>query len=360
MPCFYPLDAWQTIGGDIRFYATGSRRKGTAAKEFRRDIKLPCGRCHGCRLNRATQWATRCLHESQLHESNCFLTLTLKPIWDYAPPAGRLRLSTAGTVDSGEIRAELPTIAPNGLEGPNIAHMDNSAQDIEDPTAGLSIKTHQKFMKRMREKIGPVRFYMCGEYGEKLDRPHYHYLVFGYDFPDKYYYKTSESGEKLYRSSLLETLWPFGHAWIGSVTYESCAYVASYVMKKITGDQADWHYRRTDERGEEYWLQPEFNLMSRGGKDGRGIAAEWWDKFNNDVTAHDAIVHPGGFKAKPPRYYDKLLELMDPKMFETLKAQREARAKLLRADNTPERLRVKEVCALARMKLKKRQLETDK
>lgn len=196
---------------------------------------------------------------------------------------------------------------------------------------------------------------MCGEYGEKLDRPHYHYLIFGYDFPDKVYYKTSKSGEKLYRSATLEKLWPYGHAWIGQVTYESCAYVASYVMKKITGEKALEHYRRQDEGGNDYWLQPEFNLMSRN----PGIASEWWRQFNNDVTVNDAIVHPGGFMAKPPRYYDKLLEIMDPSMYEKLKAAREARGRELAKDNTPERLATKEQVAQARLNLKTRQLETE-
>lgn len=194
---------------------------------------------------------------------------------------------------------------------------------------------------------------MCGEYGEKLGRPHYHYLIFGYDFEDKKYLKKSNSGEALYTSETLNQIWPYGHAWIGDVTYESCAYVASYVMKKITGDKADEHYTRYDLDGTEYKLMPEFNLMSRK----PGIGREWWDNFHHDVTTHDAVIQKGGIKAKPPRYYDKLLEVMDPALWESLKAAREARGKLLAADNTPARLKVKETVQKARLELKKRNLE---
>lgn len=194
---------------------------------------------------------------------------------------------------------------------------------------------------------------MCGEYGEKLKKPHYHYLLFGYNFPDRYYYKTSESGEKLYRSATLESAWPFGHAWIGEVTYESCAYVAAYVMKKLNGEKADEHYRRTDEAGNDWWIQPEFNEMSRR----PGIAREWWERFNADVHTDDVVVRMTGGKLKPPRYYDKLLELMDPGTMALIKLKRELRAKELAGDNTPARLADKETVTNAKMALKQRNLE---
>lgn len=258
--------------------------------------------------------------------------------------------------------SELPTIAPEALKGAKIAHVDNTLarEDIETELQGsLNRKTHQKFMKRLREKLGvPIRFYMCGEYGEKLGKPHYHYLIFGYAFPDKYYWKTSKSGEKLYRSPTLEKLWPFGNAWIGDVTYESCAYVAAYVMKKINGNQADWHYRRTDEYGQDYWLEPEFALMSRGGRRGRGLAAEWLDEFRTDVYTDDAVIR-NAVKCKPPRYYDKLLALFDPVRWEVIKLQREHRARELAEDNTPARLHDKEIVLKAKLGLKKRNLENE-
>jgi hypothetical protein len=239
------------------------------------------------------------MHESQQHDHNCFLTLT----YATAPPS-------------------------------------------------LSKRDHQLFVKSLRKQTDKISYYMCGEYGSQLQRPHYHYLIFGHNFKDRKYWKTSTSGEKLYRSETLEKIWKHGHAWIGDVTYESCAYVAAYVMKKINGPMAETHYKKTDEAGNDYWLQPEFNAMSRR----PGIARAWWDQFKDDVHTTDTVVHKGK-KLKPPRYYDKLLELADPIQMAVIKLQRETRAAELVSDNTPERLQAKETVTTAKLHLKQRQYE---
>lgn len=361
MPCFYPLPATQLPGGEIIIHRrTPGIHTAPTPPGYGRDLKLPCGRCTGCRMQTTQNWAVRCLHESQQHAENSFLTLTIDP--NYRLPSEDPDYPHQDMWIAGKSGNRFPTIAPKGLEGPNIAHVDNRLPREEIATelgGSLNKKTAQKFMKRLREKINkPVRFYMCGEYGEKLGRPHYHYLLFGHAFPDRYYWKTSTSGEKLYRSPTLEKLWPFGNAWVGEVTYESCAYVAAYVMKKINGNQADWHYRRTDEAGNDYWIEPEFALMSRGGRRGRGLAATWLDEFREDVYNDDAVIR-NAVKCKPPRYYDKLLALFDPVRWEVIKLHRETRAKELADDNTPARLADKEAVLKAKLALKKRQLETN-
>lgn len=310
MGCFYPLSATQLVGGKILIHkrTPGMPVRATPA-HLGRDIKLPCNNCIGCKIQRSSEWATRCLHESQQHTHSSFLTLTIKP-------------------------EQMPTAAPGG---------------------SLTKSIHQNFIKRLRSKLAPQRisYYMCGEYGEKLGRPHYHYLIFGHSFPDRVKHKTSSSGEVLYTSPSLNLLWPYGNAWIGDVTYESCAYVASYVMKKMSGQLAHDHYRRTDEAGNDYWLQPEFNEMSRR----PAIAYRWWQKYHQDVINEDVVRKKGGGMLKPPRYYDKLLKLMDPVGFEVMKLKREQRAKELTSDNTPQRLADKEIVAKAKLKLKIRQLE---
>lgn len=193
---------------------------------------------------------------------------------------------------------------------------------------------------------------MCAEYGEKLGRPHYHYLIFGYDFPDKEYSKKSLKGTTLYRSKLLNELWPFGKAWIGEVDFATCAYISNYVTKKITGEKAWEHYRRTDEAGNDYWLPPEFGLMSRN----PGIGATWFEKYHNDVTVKDEVTLHGRI-ARPPRYYDKLLEKIDPAQLGLAKMNREIRAQGKEEDNTPARLLDKEIIAKARLATKERNYE---
>lgn len=325
MGCYHPLRATQFHGGEILVHKrTPGLALPSTSPELGRDLNLPCGRCIGCKIDTTRTWAIRCLHESQQHRANAFLTLTIR-----AP----------NPVDLSSDRSELQFSSDMLAEWPS--------------TETLSKRTHQRFVKRLRKKVGPLRYYMCGEYGEKLARPHYHYLIFGHNFPDKYYSHTSVSGEKLYISPTLNLLWPWGKAWIGDVTYESCAYVAAYVMKKLNGARAEEHYKRTDEAGCDYWLQPEFSTMSRR----PGIAKEWWLKFNQDVHTDDVVITHKGAKLRPPRYYDKLLALMDPVALEVIKMKREARAKELAGDNTPARLAVKETVTKARMALKKRNLE---
>lgn len=308
--CFYPLAATQLAGGSILVHSRtpGLSRKPTPP-HLGRDIKLPCNQCIGCKMQRSQEWALRCLHESQLHTHNSFLTLTIA-------------------------EENMALAAPGG---------------------SLSRYTHQTFTKRLRSKLAPRRisYYMCGEYGERLLRPHYHYLVFGYDFPDKVHTKTSHSGEKLYESPTLNLLWPHGKAWIGQVTYESCAYVASYVMKKLNGKMAEEHYLRQDEGGNNYWLEPEFNEMSRR----PAIAKSWWERYRQDVTTDDHIVKTNGGEMQPPRYYDKLLKLFDPTAYAVIKMKREHRAQELTTDNTPSRLAAKEIVLQAKISLKHRNLE---
>lgn len=369
MTCFHPLPAKRNAaGGKPTIY----RRINAPAFC---DIKLPCGKCIGCRLDRTSMWATRCLHESQLNDDNCFLTLTINPYY-LQLQRPELVLPTL-RVDKPEIRDDLTTgsnIAPERLIASQPQSRSGGPVDSSSPRAesvpyafrlrappsmavpdwrgGLSKEAHKDFIKRYRHHHGPLRYYMCGEY-TKAWCPHYHYLIFGHNFKDRYYWKTSESGEKLYRSAELEKLWPWGHAWIGDVTYESCAYVAAYVMKKITGPKAETHYRQTDEGGNDYWLEPEFNEMSRR----PGIGKEWWMKFNADIHTDDVVVKMSGGKIRPPRYYDKLLELMDPAAMAVIRMKREIRAKELAGDNTPARLADKETVTIAKMALKKRKLE---
>jgi len=200
-----------------------------------------------------------------------------------------------------------------------------------------------------------VKYYGCGEYGDTNHRPHYHIAIFGEEFSgDRYKWRTS-NGNQLWRSPRLERLWPHGQAEIGELTFESAAYIARYIMKKITGTKADEHYKRTDEHGNDYWIEPEFNVMSRGGRTGKGIAHAWFVKYKDDVTASDSVL-ARGMPSKPPRYYDKLLEALAPLEHEAMLQAREAK-QINFADQTRERLAVRETVTLARLNQYKRSLE---
>lgn len=236
-------------------------------------VTVPCSQCVGCRLERSRQWAVRCMHESSMHTSSCFITLTYS-------------------------NKHLPN-PPN-----------------------LVLRDFQLFMKRLRKKYGKgVRFYHCGEYGELKGRPHYHAIIFGMDFSDKYHWET-RNGHKLYRSQILEELWPYGHSSIGSVTFESAAYVARYIMKKINGDAAERHYASCPITGEVFERKPEYTTMSRR----PGIGSSWLKQNMADVYPQDHIVLLGKPPMQPPKFYDAQYELVNSEVFDTIKKARKKRA----------------------------------
>lgn len=288
MPCYHPLSAWRDkSSGAILFVDRG----------FGDRIDLPCGRCIGCRLERSRQWATRIMFEAQAHEKTSFLTLTY------------------------------------------------SDENLPSPPS-LRYRDYQLFMKRLRKQFGNVRYYMCGEYGETTRRPHYHACIFGQDFSDdRRLHSVTTAGNKLYTSATLANLWGLGHCIIGELTFDSAAYVARYVMKKVTGDPAKEHYSYTDADGVVSQLEPEFCRMSLK----PGIGALWFDKFHNDVYPHDFVVI-NGTKCKPPRYFDKLLKRKNPQLLVDVQDDREYNAYLNRDDSSDSRLEVRETVKLAAIK----------
>jgi hypothetical protein len=242
-------------------------------------------------------------------------------------------------------------------------HEDNSFitltyRDADLPGGGtLKKKDFQDFMKRLRKAILPkrIRFYHCGEYGEELGRPHYHALIFGYDFPDKLFWKEIR-GNRAYTSKLLDDTWSKGYCSIGDVTFQSAAYVARYIMKKQAGKTAKKHYEKTDpETGEISTRYPEYTTMSLR----PGIATEWFEKYGGDVFPEDFVVIEGK-KYKTPRFYDKLLKASQgAEVLENVKALREINAVKRAADSTPERLRVREQVQLFKLRRLKRELEDE-
>lgn len=307
MTCYHPLQAY--FGRDV--LSSGKHkivfdRRFAIGDGVSSEVLLPCGQCVGCRLERSRQWAVRCMHEAQMYERNCFITLTFRD------------------------------------------------EDLPD-NLSLDVTYFQRFMKRLRFRFGDgIRFFHCGEYGEKYGRPHYHACLFNFDFDDKVLFK-DVNGIKLYTSKSLEELWPFGFCTIGDVTFESAAYVARYIMKKVTGDRAKAHYERVDVcTGEVVDRKPEYTTMSRR----PGIGKLWYDSFKDDVYPHDHVIVRGK-ECRPPKYYDSLFEIEYPEDYAKLKLRRKTATKQFADNNTPERLHVREQVKLSRVKLLKRSVDSE-
>lgn len=209
-------------------------------------------------------------------------------------------------------------------------------------------------MKRLRKGAGgaKIRFYMCGEYGNDHARPHFHACLFGYDFEDKIYWKKTGAESKIYRSKELEERWGKGYCSVGDVTFESAAYVARYIMKKMTGREGEKSYERVDKETGEIWKKrSEFNKMSLK----PGIGAGWIEKWKDDVYPEGEVVI-NGKKVRPPKYYDERYKREHPEQHETMIFDRYKVAVDRFEDRTDERLKVREEVTKARIRTLSRQL----
>lgn len=280
MPCYTPLLAERSAGG-VRII--GALHDGM---RFSGNLRLPCGQCIGCRLERSRQWAVRMVHESKEWPSNYFVTLTYD-------------------------EANLPKYG------------------------SLVYAHYQEFMKvlrmnRWRKTERKLRFFCAGEYGSRSARPHYHAILFNLVLSDLH-----QVGADLFSSPLVDKLWGRGECKIGAVTPESAQYVAGYCVDKVTGAAAPAHYRVVVdyETGEMADIEPEFCHMSLK----PGIGAKWMERFSSDVYPEGKVVF-NGKKWLPPRYYDSLYARVCPDSMDTIRAQREVDGKSRAEDNTRARL----------------------
>lgn len=218
---------------------------------------------------------------------------------------------------------------------------------------GVHVRDLQLFFKKLRKSLGgkKIRLFACGEYGsEEIQkyRPHYHSIIFNHDFSDKTKFK-KENGHWLYTSKALSKLWPQGFATTGDVTYQSAAYVARYTIDKVNGDMAPAHYVRQHPVTKLlHQVRPEFMVCSRR----PGIGRTWFDKYKSDVFPSDFLVVEGK-KVPVPRFYTQLLEEDEAKQ---IKRARKRQSNTRRADNTPARLKVRELVLKARLTRLKRTL----
>ena len=232
MPCYHPIrvDILRKTGVD------GSRR-------VRDNQQVPCGNCLGCRAEQGRQWAVRMMHEAQMHDHAWFLTLTY---------------------DNDQL-----------------------------PEKGTLVPEHfRSFVKSVRRDHPPgsVSYFGCGEYGDQRRRPHYHAVLYGVEFSDRYIH-THRGGYPVWRSETLERYWRRGISEFSTVTFGSASYVASYVRKKVEArDNEDYYLRVDDETGELHEVEPEFARMSlRPAIGKRWLERYWRDVYPSDQTRRAEI-----------------------------------------------------------------------
>jgi len=198
-------------------------------------------------------WATRCVHEASQWKYSSFITLTYK-----TPPPGN-------------------SLCPDDT---------------------------RNFIRRFRSVFKkPFKYFLVGEYGENFDRPHYHALIFGYDFGLTNHKLTDDRRKTsdlnfLHNTDALDcpelsNLWGLGFTSVGELTFDSAAYCAQYAMKKINGPQAATHYGSR---------HPEFMRTSQN-----AIGKQYALQFANEIIQHNSVLSNGA--SQPiPNYYLKQYE----------------------------------------------------
>lgn len=158
-----------------------------------------------CMINRKRLWTHRIMLESMCHANNVFVTLTYNPE-----------------------HLESDSLIPRHLT---------------------------LYIKRLRERVSPIKFryYAVGEYGEESQRPHFHLAIFGLGFCD----------------AIIDAWNGQGFVSVGTLTFQSAAYVGGYVTKKLVNKK---------NLGNRY---PEFSRMSNR----PGIGRPAMDKLLDLMTS---------------------------------------------------------------------------
>jgi len=296
MSCNKPLLAFQSFEKN----SVGKRPVTFSPNGNTHPIALPCGQCMGCRLDKARAWAMRLHVEGLSHTQSCFITLT--------------------------------------YDEENIPENDS-----------LNPTDFNRFIRRFRKRLRPtrIRYYGVGEYGGKFDRPHYHAIIFGYDFPDRRIY-LDRGSYTIDNSIILSNLWPHGHATVQNNSLEAAAYVSKYAVKKITGEKAKSWYERVDtDTGEIVNLLPEFARMSRN----PGIGSDWLKKYYKDLYPKGYVTNGKGVKIPPPQYFNKLYEKWFPDEMEALRNERKEEVFTKYSEANIERMEARETIQTANYKL---------
>lgn len=235
-----------------------------------------------CRIRRTSDWAYRILLESYYWEHTSFYTFTY---------------------DDQHIPILLPDKSIIRDEEGKIAFWQRLGGVLT-----LQPKDMQDFFKRLRKrmKIGKIKYYMSGEYGDDLGRPHYHAIIFGI--------------RPKYHEEEVTEIWGMGFAQGKTFCRERAQYVAGYIQKKLYGDMAVINQpilsekRATARRNEVRGMIPPFSRMSKG--IGLNFASEFAEKIKKDLT-----ITIDGREIGMPRYFTKKLELKEPLKVQNLKKQ---------------------------------------
>lgn len=245
--------------------------------------EIPCGGCVACRLDYSKQWANRCSLESSMYENNYFLTLTYD---DEHIKRGKLCNPTLDKADQKKFIHDL-----------------------------------RQLYSRKFEHDG-IRFFGCGEYGDKYFRPHYHVIMFNlpiddlstkFPQPDGTFIQKREkmTGRYYLYSPSIQKLWPYGYVVIADCNWNTEAYVSRYVMKKQKGENASIY---EDKLG----VIPPYLFMSTHPGIGTQHFLDNYKKYIDDPY----LIIPRPYKSTLhcglPRAFKKRIKVLSPEIYQKM------------------------------------------
>ena len=255
---------------------------------------IPCKNCIGCRLDYSREWANRGYLESKCWDQNWFVTLTYDE--DSIPYSEEITDSQGITyTDSIDEMPWQGTIQPDDMT--------------------RFMKNLRKIFERKKKETN-IRFMGCGEYGENTRRPHYHLILFNCNLPKETFYDPHVTWNKdtVWKNTWIERAWGKGMVQIGECNWNSIAYVARYITKKINGNESEEFYAM---QGEE----KEFFRASNQ----PGIGGIYYENNKEKIYKNDKILIQnlkGVHWIKPPEYFDRLYEKEYPEKMQEIKEKR--------------------------------------
>lgn len=219
---------------------------------------VPCGTCFNCRIRKSAEWADRMTMEICTSSYPCwFVTLTYDD--KYVP-----------------------------------WNDDGTSLTLSREDADRFIKNYQMYC--YRHGLTP-RHFLSGEYGSKTFRPHYHCILFDLPLDDLEYYGNNFRGDVFFTSHTVSSWWSGkGFILLAHASWETAAYTARYVTKKMYGKLSDLY--------EEANILPEFQLQSNR----PGIGHDFFVKNREKIMHDGGIVLPSGRICCIPQYFDRLYQ----------------------------------------------------
>lgn len=229
-------------------------------------MKIPCGKCFACLQRYKMSWANRLIEHSRSFQNKYFCDLTYD----------ELSLPVINT-DTNVIKPFSSYIGNSAL------HLSDTDYDNLYPT--LDKEEVVRFIKRFRKRF-PFKFsyWLCGEYGEHFDRPHYHFLLFIHDNT------ITVSRDDI--SSFIAETWQHGYNTVFPVSDKDIRYTCKYSLKQQMDEKSN--------------VQKPFMLCSKGiGKN----YLELYETFSFHDDSVERVYYPLNRKTKSymPRYWRDVL-----------------------------------------------------